>query len=89
MQPQIQKKCFIFEIIVSELVSLNCLYLGQDTCHRKEMCEQGLPRIDVSIRETFSNSISLTLINKYDKGAMMQISKVLGHVYHAACRIIL
>ena len=85
MQPQIEKKCFIFEIIASELGSLNCLYLGQDTCHRKKKKKKGVLSIGVSIRETFSNSIFLTLINKHDKGAMMQISKMLGHVYDVAC----
>ena len=32
----------------------------------------------MSIRETFSNSISFTVINKYNKGAVMQISTVFG-----------
>ena len=39
-----------------------------------------------SIRETFSNSINLAVINKYDKGAVLPISTVLGRVYHVACR---
>ena len=26
MSPEIQKKCFVFDIIASEFVSLNCLY---------------------------------------------------------------
>ena len=40
----------------------------------------------MSIRETFSNGISFAVINHYDKSAVMQISAVLGHVYHVACR---
>ena len=36
----------------------------------------------MSIRETFSNSINLAMINEYHKGAVMNISTVLGHVYH-------
>ena len=40
----------------------------------------------MSISETFSNSISLTVINKYDKGAVMQIWPVFDPVYHVACQ---
>ena len=39
----------------------------------------------MSIRAPFSNSIDLVVINEYDKGAVKQISAVLGHVYHVAC----
>ena len=38
------------------------------------------------MRETFSNSVDLAVMNEYDKGAVMWISTVLGHVYHVACR---
>ena len=36
----------------------------------------------MSIRETFSKLINLAVIIQYDKGGVMQISVVLGHVYH-------
>ena len=36
----------------------------------------------MSITETFSNSIDLGVINESDKGDLMQIWTVLGHVYH-------
>ena len=42
----------------------------------------------MSIRETFSNSIDLAVINEYDKGAVTKISIVLGCVYHVASRIV-
>ena len=38
------------------------------------------------ITETFPNSIDFAVINEYDKGAVMHISTVLGHVYHVACQ---
>ena len=41
------------------------------------------------MREAFSNSIYLTVINEYDKGALMQISTVLGHIYNVAFRRVL
>ena len=40
----------------------------------------------MSIRETFSNSIDFVVTNEYDKGAVMQVSTVLGHVYYVAFR---
>ena len=39
----------------------------------------------MSITEAFSNSINLVVISQLDKGAVMQISAVLGHVYLVAC----
>ena len=41
------------------------------------------------LRETFSNSIDLEVINEYDKAAVMEISTVLWHVYHVACQRVL
>ena len=38
MKKKIQKKFFVFEIITSELVALNCLYQEQNTCHRDSVC---------------------------------------------------
>ena len=38
----------------------------------------------MSIRETFSNLIDMAAIDEYDKGAVMQISTVLEHVYLVA-----
>ena len=49
------------------------------------MCYEVVPRFSMLIKVTFSNSLSLVAINKYDKGAVTQISTVLGHVYHVAC----
>ena len=34
MKKEIEKKFFVFEIIESELVALNCLYQEENTCHR-------------------------------------------------------
>ena len=45
MQRKTEKKCFASEIIVSELVTLNCLYKEDNTSHRQSMSEQTLLRI--------------------------------------------
>ena len=49
----------------------------------------GSPKILHVNKRDFSNSIDLAVINEYDKGAVVQISKVIGNVYHAACRRVL
>ena len=36
----------------------------------------------ISLRETFSNGIAFTLINRYGKGAVVQISAVFWPVEH-------
>ena len=43
----------------------------------------------MSVTEAFSNSIDLEVINEYDKGTVIQISMVLGLVYHVACQRVL
>ena len=89
MQQITLKKFFVFEIIASDLVSLNCLYEEQDGFHRRPLCSQAVPWFCISIIEVFSNSISLVVIDESDKESVMEISTVLGHFYHIACRSIL
>ena len=38
MDTKIEKKFFAFDIILSELVGLNCLYKGDNASHRLSMC---------------------------------------------------
>ena len=38
MREKIHKKLFVFKIISSELVALNCLYELEITCHQQSMC---------------------------------------------------
>ena len=40
----------------------------------------------MSIRETFSNSMDLVVINEYDKGALTETSTVHGQFYQVACQ---
>ena len=37
MQKKIEKKFFVFEIIASELIALNCLYMADNACYRQSM----------------------------------------------------
>ena len=38
MQRKSEKKTFVSQIIVAELVALNCLYKEENTSHRQSMC---------------------------------------------------
>ena len=38
MEKKKKKKLFVFEIIISEIVALNCLYQEENTCHRSSVC---------------------------------------------------
>ena len=38
MTKEIEKKFFVFEIIGSNFVALNCLYQEENTCHRHSVC---------------------------------------------------
>ena len=40
MERKIQKKHFVFEIIGSKVVALNCLCYEENTSHRQSMCQQ-------------------------------------------------
>ena len=85
MHQKIQKRLFVFEIIASQLASLYFLYKEQDTCHQQQMFQQAVPRYGMSVKQTFSNSFASAVINKYDKGALVEISTVFVHVYNVAC----
>ena len=64
MQEKIQKKTFVFEKIVSELFMLNCIYEADNASHRLWICEETVLGFCVSLKETFSNAITFTVINK-------------------------
>ena len=38
MKRKIENKFFVFEIITSEFVGLNCLYQEENTCPRHSLC---------------------------------------------------
>ena len=50
------------------------------------MCSQTVRTFCILLRETFSNSIAFALINKYSKGAVVQILTVFVPLYHVAFR---
>ena len=82
-QKNINKNFFVFQICPSELVAFNCLYYADNACHRQSMSYQTVFRFCISLKETFPNAITFTVINKYDKGAVVQI----GTVFRPICPV--
>ena len=76
MQKNIEKKFFIFQIIGSELVALNCLNKADNVCHSLSMCYQTDLGFCVSLKETFSIATTFSVINKYCKGSAIEIATV-------------
>ena len=64
---------------------LYCPYEEEDTFHWQPMCYQAVPRFGMSVRQTFSNSIDMAVIQENEKGAAIQVSTAFGHVYHVPC----
>ena len=89
MHKKIEKKFFVFEIIASELVALNSVYSEENTCHPHSMCCKTVLRFCMSLTQTFCKSIAFTVINKYGKGGVLDISTKFEHIYHVAFRRIL
>ena len=51
-------------------------YYKENTCDRQSICSQTVLKFKISVREKFSNFISLKVMRKYGKAASVQISAV-------------
>ena len=80
--------CF-FQIIASEFVALNCFYQAYNACHRQSMCQQTVFGFCMSLKGTFFDVITFTVINKYGKQATIQIATVFRPICHVVCRRVL
>ena len=58
MHKKIKKKFFVFEIIASELIALNCFYSEENTCHRESVCYQTVLRFSISVTKSFCKRIA-------------------------------
>ena len=80
-----EKKFFLFEVIAPQLVPLTCLYQADNAPHRLSMCQKTLLGFCVSLKDTFSNETTFTVINKNFKGAVIQIATVFRYISHIVC----
>ena len=49
------------------------------------MCQQKVLRLCMSVRVTFYNLMTFTLMNEYGKGAGVDTESVVRAVYHVVC----
>ena len=73
MKRKISKKFFVFRIIPSEFVGLDCLYQGRIVAIGTQCVEETVLRFCISLILTVCRTIEFPVINKYGKGAVLQI----------------
>ena len=78
MTKKLEKRFFVFEKITSEFVGLNCFSQEKNTIHRHSVYYETVFRFFIFVTETFCQAIVFAVINKYGKGAALQISAKFG-----------
>ena len=82
MEQRNQKKLLVLTLIAFEWRTANSHNPDQDICHWQSMCYKTDLRLNISVREIFSESGSPRLMRKYDEGALIPVSKECGSFYH-------
>ena len=57
-----------------------------DTCHWQSMYYETTLRVNISLREIFSKSGSLRVMDKYDESALSQVLQEFGTLQHVDCQ---
>ena len=73
MEQKDLKNPLVFKIIAFELGSTNSHSPEEDTCHWQSITYQATLRFQISVREIFSKSGSLRVLEKYDETPLMNI----------------
>ena len=81
MEQKIEKNIFVFQIIAFELGVANSHNLEQDTCRRQLMCSETPLRSHLKLGETFSKSISLTMMKNMKKALSWRFTNYLGRFH--------
>ena len=76
IEQNLQRNLSVSYKIAFELVAVNCHFYERNAWNWPSMGNETVLRFYFSLRETFSNSISATVIKKSDKSAAMHISAV-------------
>ena len=82
MKQKNQKKFLVLKILAFELGKTNSHNPEEDTCHWQSMFYETPLRINISLREIFSKSGSLRLMEKYHQSALMTILQEFGTPSH-------
>ena len=73
MEQKDLKNPLVFKIIAFESGSTNSHSPEEDTCHWQSITYQATLRFHISVREIFSKSGSLRVLEKYDETPLMNI----------------
>ena len=73
MEQKDLKNPLVFKIIAFESGSTNSHSPEEDTCHWQSITYQATLRFQISVREIFSKSGSLRVLEKYDETPLMNI----------------
>ena len=80
-----ERNCFVFKINASELFPFTSLLLREYVSLSVNVLRKSLKNFDES-KSDFCNSITLTLITRAGKSALIKIESVFRSGYHDACR---
>ena len=78
MEQRNQKKLLVLTLIAFESGAANSHNPDQDICHWQSVCYKTDLRLNISVREIFSESGSPRLMKKYDEGALIPVSQEFG-----------
>ena len=76
MHEKILKKSLLFEIKAFEFVLRKSAFSDGNTCHRESTCYQTLWKFQMWLRQTFSNSIYLEVVEKEENSDAVLTSAV-------------
>ena len=78
MRQKSQKRFSVLKIIAFESGTTNSHNRKQDICHWQPMCYETTIKLNISLREIFSKSDCLGVMEKYEESALMHILQQLG-----------
>ena len=81
MEQKNQKTDLVLKIFPFESGTINSHSPEQDTCHWQSMCYEAPLRVNISLKEIFSQSGSLKMMKKYDESVFMPILEVFGTLF--------
>ena len=76
MQEILKKMFRVFETVAFEYVPGNFLNYDENTCYRESTCYQTVLRFHIWLKQMFSNSVCLGLMENSDESAAVMISAV-------------
>ena len=78
MEQKYLDKLLVLKIIAFESETTNSHNPEQDICHWQSIFYETPLRFNISLRDIFSKSGSLTVMEKYDESVLRQISQEFG-----------